>query len=307
LKLLFEDCPDEIDKFHEAGNRGNKINLSDDTGMAIYLYTLVEWILDWKNESGGYGFPFDRPHFDLASRVKSVFKIVNTIKDDGGKTKIFVVKIRRRLKALLKEITEDRELKNAMGAMENEIQVFDGLRNAMRVAPKNGIDGLNDDGESEDIKTIEASVDKFRAELEDNPEFAKEKKGAAFLKQIDKYRKQLFADPITVKTTEGIKTIQPQRTNNLMERMFRDFTRDNKRKTGSDSAGRTIQAMVDDTPLIRNLKNDNYRKIIIGDKKNLAEVFAEIDVKEVRKKMKEHNVCNDKIPEKNQDLLKKNN
>ena len=89
--------------------------------------------------------------------------------------------------------------------------------------------------------------------------------------------------------------------------MFRDFTRDNKRKTGSDSAGRTIQAMVDDTPLIRNLKNDNYRKIIIGDKKSLVEVFAEIDVNEVRKRMKEHNVCNEKIPEKIQDLLKKEN
>ena len=307
LKLLFDDCPEKIDEFHEARTSGGEINLSDDTGTAIYIYTLVEWILDWKKESGGYGFPFDRPHFDLASRVKSVFEIVDNIKDNGEKTKIFVLKIHRRLKALLEEITEDGELKKAMIAMECDMQFFDGLRNAMRIAPKNGVDGLNDDGESEDIKSIEASVDKFRAELEENSGFAKEKKGVAFLKQIDKYREQLFADPITVKTTEGVKTIQPQRTNNLMERMFRDFTRDNKRKTGSDSAGRTIQAMVDDTPLIRNLKNDNYRKIIIGEKKSLVEVFAEIDVNEVRKRMKEHNLCNDKIPEKIQALLKKEN
>ena len=86
--------------------------------------------------------------------------------------------------------------------------------------------------------------------------------------------------------------------------MFRDFTRDNKRKTGSDSAGRTIQAMIDDTPLVRNLKNDNYRKIIIGDRKNMAEVFAEIDIYTVREKMKEHNLCNEKVPAKIQSLLK---
>jgi tRNA-dihydrouridine synthase len=270
----------------------------------MHLYTIIEWILDWKNESHGYGFPFDRPHLDLASRVENALKILDTIKDDGGKTKIPVVKIRRRLKALLEEIADDRELKNAMREMEDEVHVFDALRNAMRVAPANGGRGLNDDGECADIKTIEASVNKFRVELGENSGFLKIRKGAAFLKQIDKYRKQLFSDPITVKTAGVAKTIQPQRTNNLMERMFRDFTRDNKRKTGVDSAGRTIQAMIDDTPLVRNLKNDNYRKIIIGDRKNLAEVFAEIDIDSVREKMKEHNLCNEKVPKKIQSLLK---
>ena len=304
LKLLFDGGQKGIDKFHEARSRNRKINLDDNTEAAIHLYTIIEWILDWKNESNGYGFPFDRPHFDLVSRVESALKVLDTVKDAGGKTKIPVVKIRRRLKVLLSEITEDRELKNAMSKMGNEIQVFDALRNAMRVAPKNGGNGLNDGGECVDIKTIEASVDKFRVELGKNPEFLKERKGAAFLKQIDKYRKQLFADPITVKTAVGKKTIQPQRTNNLMERMFRDFTRDNKRKTGVDSTGRTIQAMIDDTPLVRNLKNNNYRKIIIGDKKNLAEVFSEINIDTVRKKMKEHNLCNEKVPRKIQSLLK---
>ena len=304
LQLLSEDGQEGIDKFYEARSRNRKVNLNDNAEAIMHLYTIIEWILDWKNESHGYGFPFDRPHLDLASRVGNALKILDTIKDDGEKTKIPVVKIRRRLKALLKEIADDRELKNAMREMEDEVQVFDALRNAMRVAPANGGRGLNDDGECADIKTIEASVNKFRVGLGENSEFLKKRKGAAFLKQIDKYRKQLFSDPITVKTAGVAKTIQPQRTNNLMERMFRDFTRDNKRKTGVDSAGRTIQAMIDDTPLVRNLKNDNYRKIIIGDRKNLAEVFAEIDIDSVREKMKEHNLCNEKVPKKIQSLLK---
>ncbi|MEA2041688.1 MAG: transposase [Bacteroidota bacterium] len=307
LKYLFEKNGNEIDIFFEARNQKHKINLNNNTETAIFLYTLVEWILDWKNESNGYGFPFDRPHFDLALRVMSAFKILDSIKDEGKKTEISVVKISRRLKALLKEISEDSELKINMNEIENEFRLFDGLRNAMRIAPKNGVDGLNDDGEDANIKTIEASVDKLIAKLKEKPEFKKKKKGVAFMKQIDKYRKQLFADPITVKTFEGTQVIQPQRTNNIMERMFRDFTRDNKRKTGSDSAGRTIQGMIDDTLLIRNLKNENYKKIIIGDKKNLAEVFSKIDVNTVREKMKEYNVCNEKIPEKIQKLLKEEN
>jgi hypothetical protein len=307
LKPLFENSSAEVDKFHEAGISGGKIDLSDDAGIAIYLYTLVEWILDWKNESSGYGFPFDRPHFDLASRIVNVYEILNSIKESEKENQTLVVRIRSRLKALLEEIAKDEDLKNAVSAIENDILIFDGLRNAMRVAPKNGSDGLNDDGGREDIKTIETSVDKFRAELGKKSGFGKGGKEVAFLKQIDKYRKQLFADPVTVETVDGIRTIQPQRTNNIMERMFRDFTRDNKRKTGSDSVGRTIQAMIDNTPLVRNLKNDDYRKMIIGDKKNLADVFSEIDVNTVREKMVEHNVCNEKIPGKIQDLLKKEN
>ncbi|MEA2013622.1 MAG: hypothetical protein U9O87_11210, partial [Verrucomicrobiota bacterium] len=112
------------------------------------------------------------------------------------------------------------------------------------------------------------------------------------------YRKQLFADPIKVNTDDGIKEIQPQRTNNLMERMFRDFTRDNKRKTAIDSIGNTIQGMVADTPLIRNLKNTHYREIIMGSKTNLADVFASIDVSKIKRKMNKHAIRNDKIPKK---------
>lgn len=305
LKPLFENSQERIDKFYDARNCRHEIDLNDDIGTAIYLYTLIEWILDWKNESAGYGFPFDRPHFDLASRVGKVFNILEMIKNDRQDTGISVLKTRRRLKSLLKNIAKDGALRDAMCEIGKEIEIFDGLRTAMRVAPKNGNDGLNDDGGNEDIKTIEASVDEFRLALRKNHAVSKGKKGLAFLKQIDKYKKQLFSDPITVKTVDdGIKVIQPQRTNNLMERMFRDFTRDDRRKTGTNSVDRTVQAMIDDTPLIKNLKNDKYMKIIIGERKNLAEVFSEIDVDEVRNKMREHGVNDEKLPKKIQSLLK---
>lgn len=306
LKFQFEEKPEAVDEFHQARNRNRKIDLNNSTEAAIHLYTIIEWVLDWKSESDGYGFPFDHPHVDLASRVKSAFGVLNTVKSIE-KTGTPVSKIRQRVTTMLMEITEDTALKTAMGEIDDEIKVFDELRNAMRIAPKNGDNGLNDEGECEDIKTIEDEVDAFRVKWAKNFEFSQQKKGAAFIKQIDKYREQLFADPITVETADGTKTIQPQRTNNLMEQMFRDFTRDNKRKTGVDSIGRTIQAMVDNTPLVRNLKNKDYRKIIMGSKSDLAEVFAEIDVKTVRERMKEHNISNEKIPAKIQSLLKKDN
>ncbi len=42
--------------------------------------------------------------------------------------------------------------------------------------------------------------------------------------QIDKYWHKLFCDPITVLTPDGGTVIlQPQRTNNILERFFRDL------------------------------------------------------------------------------------
>jgi hypothetical protein len=43
------------------------------------------------------------------------------------------------------------------------------------------------------------------------------------IEQIDKYWDKLFAASITVDGPEGPLSIQPQRTNNILERFLRDF------------------------------------------------------------------------------------
>ncbi len=303
LKCMFENSPDAVDLFYQLCNCNETGSLNTTVPPALYLYTLIEWILDWKSQSNGYGFPFDRPYLDLALRVMEALKFLDScsLTDTNNSD---VCKIQSKLYRILSNITQDIALNESIDAINSEILIFDKLRKAMRIAPENGTDGLNDDGSKADIKTIEKEVNAFIAEQENRPANMNNKKMMIFIKQLNKYREQLFSDPIVVKTAEGIKTIQPQRTNNLMERMFRDFTRDNKRKTGVDTISNTIRAMVADTPLIRNLKNEDYRKIIIGENENLAEVFASVDVSIIRKKMNEHAVCNEKIPKKIKALLK---
>lgn len=303
LKIMFENLPDAVDEFYQLCDCNETGFLNTTASPALYLYTLIEWILDWKSASNGYGFPFDRPHLDLALRVRKAVKFLDScsLAETNNND---VCKIQSKLYVILSNINQDTTLNESIYEINGEIIIFDKLRNAMRIAPENGVDGLNDDGNKADIKTIEKEVNEFITEQEKTFTSMKNKKIMKLLKQLNKYREQLFSDPIVVKTTEGIKTIQPQRTNNLMERMFRDFTRDNKRKTGVDTIGNTIRAMVADTPLIRNLKNEQYREIIIGENENLAEVFSSIDVSTIRKKMNEHAICNEKIPKKIKALLK---
>ena len=96
------------------------------------------------------------------------------------------------------------------------------------------------------------------------------------MKQIDKYGEKLFTDPITVQTPEGGVTIYPQRTNNILEQFFRKLKRGQRRKTGNNSMSRMLNSMIADTPLVENMDNPEYMKILLGGKANLEELFAEI-------------------------------
>jgi hypothetical protein len=262
-------------------------------------YTLILWILEGKKQGHGYGFPFDREHFEFSLRLLEGYGKLEELKDlelrgDWKDNKPFY-----KLSCKLKKIAVDPVLKSAVSRMQPKIQIFDKLRCAMRIAEPSGKKGLNDDGMDEDIRTIEAKVTEFRRLL---IEYKKQSDGhdyESFLIQLDKYWDKLFTDPIDVKTSAGkIMRIQPQRTNNIMEHFFRDFKRGHIRKTGNNSMGKTIKAMIAETPLVKNLNNPGYMKLILGQKETLEELFAEIESTTIRKMLKASQVRDDEIPGK---------
>ena len=148
-----------------------------------------------------------------------------------------------------------------------------------------GTHGLNDDATDDDIQTIEGNVRKFRQRLENDPPYAGNPAYQAMIDQIDKYWEKLFADPILVDTPHGKVSIQPQRTNNLMERFFRDFRGGHRRRSGHNAMSRTLQTMLAETPLVKNLENDSYMRILLDGKPTLADLFAEIDIALVRQQL----------------------
>ncbi len=155
-------------------------------------------------------------------------------------------------------------------------QVFDRLRKVMRIAEPGGGNGLNDDGTAETMTTIRQGVELFRRKLDQDRHLATDPLSRNMAKQIDKYGDKLFADPIEIKTTNGIVTIYPQRTNNILEQFFRRVRREHRRKTGNNSMHRVLQTMLANTPLVKNLDNPTYMKILLDGKANLEELFAKV-------------------------------
>lgn len=306
-----KECVDENIELAEEFNRQTKerktVARSMDVLLAFSMYTLIEWILEGKKLGNGYGFPFDRQHLDFALRLTEAYAQIQAMKTVEVNEKCQGYKTLLKLDKHLREITEDEELTKAIREIRKDINVFDKLRKAMRIAPQEGKGGLNDDGGEENIGSIERRVSKFREWLVDTDDFKDNDKYEAFIRQIDTYWDKLFADPIEVNTPKGKRLIQPQRTNNILEQLFRHFKHWYMRKSGCGTMGKTLRAMVENTPLVRNLRNEEYMKVILGGNATLEEAFAEIDSELIRKNMEEAKHSPNKIPEKIKKLIKKPN
>ena len=234
-------------------------------------YAFIHWCFDTSGLDG-YGFPFDRPHLIFYRRLKVLHGVID-------KQSIRCKELTRLWRPLTR-IVQDQQLSQAASRMEKKIQVFERLREALAIAEPGGQQGLNDDGGQVEIKSIAKKVKRFRKTIPETEQYRKTRV------QIDKYWEKLFADPITVATTDGPVTIQPQRTNNLMERFFRDIKRHSRKRCGTISLNRTLRTILADTPLVKNLENPEYLEIILDGCDTLEERFAKIDHRLVTAKLR---------------------
>ena len=147
----------------------------------------------------------------------------------------------------------------------------------MRIAPMEKGYGLNGDIEDCDMTLMEKQVKQFidSAAIKNNPDTGYKKA----VKQILKYWKMLFAKPVPIKRADGtIELVYPQRTNNLLEVFFRDFSRAESKRTGMDTLSQRVQAMIAETPIIKNLEVPELVEILLNGHSTLAGRFAELDI-----------------------------
>jgi hypothetical protein len=252
------------------------------------------WILNYKQDLHGYGFPFDRAHFSYLQRMKKAWEHLSTSQIKSTSL--------QELELFLGCLLGDPSFVKVMTSMEQKVQDFDRIRDIMRIAPKMGKKGLNDDGEECDMTLMEEELKKFLGSpaIQNNkdPSYMKMRK------QMKKYWKMLFAKPIEVKIANGeVVLIYPQRTNNVMERLFREFLRNECKRTGSNTLNRRVQAMVAETPMMKNLNCPEFMEIILKDKKTLADRFAALTAKRIQKNMTDRNGVQDRLPRGLQKLI----
>ncbi len=249
----------------------------------ITTYTIIQWVLEYPRQSGGYGFPFDRPHLDFYRRLQKAHQLLEKIMAGPLSSQIKDTKPFLHVYRKFKSVVEDKRLNALAGSLERKAEVFDKLRTAMRIALPENKKGLNDNGEDADMKSIEDKVTAFRKWIISDGR--RKSTYAKMIEQVDKYWDKLFADPLPVVTPDGIMYIQPQRTNNILEQFFRGEKRRCRKKSGTASLNRVLKTALADTPLVQNLKNSEYMDIILNDCSSLAERFSKIDANLIQKEI----------------------
>ena len=260
-------------------------------------YLILSWVLEAKYASHGFGFPFDKPHVDFYTRLSQAYPVLMKIKKSMATSS-------EKLQLMpISKVLNDKALANTVVRIQENNTVFNRLRSAMRIAQPDASDGLNNDGDT-DMNTIKANVTQFRQDDDLKQQALTRTVYQKMFKQIDQYWEKLFADPIEVKTTEGTHQIQPQRTNNILEQFFRDIKRSYRKRSGNKSLTKILQTMMVDTPLVKNLNNPSYMKIILHDHTDLADRFAEVDIIQVRRALTEEQQTTRSYPKRMQKLFK---
>lgn len=256
----------------------------------VSVLALIHWVFDTSAQLNGYGFPFDLPHLIFYHRLKAVYALLGAIRQTPMKYQKTHRPLHRLFRSI-KQVMDDPVLRKSAARLDERVGVFDDLRKALRIALPEGKNGLNDDGDETDMQTIKEKVEGFREQLTADRKFSGKDEYKKMIEQIDTYWEKLFADPIPVPTPEGVLRIQPQRTNNILERFFRDLKRKARKRTGIVSLNKTLKTILSDTPLVRNLDNEAYLQIILDGCDTLEERFARIDsrvvVQELDKTKKE--------------------
>jgi hypothetical protein len=303
LQTTFEQNPALLDLLPLASEPASVPDALLQHTPAVCAYALIQWTLAGLHHGDGYGFPFDRPHLELAKRLSLLQQKLQALRDLSLRGQWRDNDPFRKTLAAIGPLLDDSSLCKAIARIERNIQVFDALRDAMRLAPKHGSQGLNDSGQQENMQTIEAGVTHFRHWLTTHPACANDPDYTNLLGQLDQYWEKLFADPILVNTPAGPVQIQPQRTNNVMERFFRREKQGNRRRTGNIRMGKIIQTMLADTPLVKNLDNPRYMEILLEEHQTLEDLFADIDHNGARTRLLEAQKRVDKVPAKIQQLI----
>ena len=253
----------------------------------LAAFLLAHWILEGLQQGQGYGFPFDRPYLALARRAQAVheqLKFLKTLPPGQPWRENLPF---HHLDLDLHDLVGDRPLGHTLEQMEIHLQPFEQLRQILRLAPAHETQGLNHAGQPVEMKALQQQVQRWVAQIRARPDFATTPAFQKMIAQIEHYGPKLFAAPLVVTTAQGPLTIQPQRTNNIMERFFRDLKRDCRRKTGANALGRTLRTMLADTPLVKNLQNPEYRKILLDGQPNLEALFAQIEPLTVRRELQQ--------------------
>jgi len=281
----FGDIPiSKIESFLDNAEEYGKTLVASE----LSVYYLVLWILDHCSVGDGYGFPFDHSHLSFHNRLKTAYSMLKQVSSFYSTTNRNRKTIWK-LYHLIKDIVENSTLEKKVQQYEVKLTVFSELREALGTAPenvKNGLSLMKESGGHKELKMMKKAIAQFETDLKERIESTDDKPLCnSFNRIIDKLRESragLLSDPLVVEVNGIKRVIFISRTNNILEHHFRRFNYWCRRIHGNHSVRRNLENIPEQFPIVENLNNPSYLRLVFGGESSIAEKFATISVTRIR-------------------------
>jgi hypothetical protein len=218
-------------------------NKTGDT-LGVYRYAL-NWILDFKHDGSGKGVPFDLPYLDLYDRFKEGKKLIEKIFEKGPPAH-YLKYYTGGFKSLLEKTKQlgrhEQGFRKAVSLLEYRRKRFTQLRSALYLEARR--DELESSAplskkyrltpeEAEMIpKRITDLIELWNQELKGIQNSDHRAILKRFRNQTEKYKNNLLVPTLTITKEGQTARIVLPRTNNCMERFFRQVKSLLRRHTG---------------------------------------------------------------------------
>jgi hypothetical protein len=253
-------------------------------GLAI-VRTIAQWTLDYKAESTGLDFPFDRPYLDFYNRCRIGLRAIEAflrIPPDDHK----VVAVMKRLHRILGAVSAQVPGLQIVKRIRRRGALFDELRDQLRLASN-----LPKQESEDDLNIMRKDFDQWIGELKKR----RPKRGPSedirnaidtILKHVDTHGDNLWGHAIVLPEYAGGGIRLVARTNELLENYFKQIKHLERRRSGRKNLTQDLEHLPASAALVHNLKDDKYVSIVCGSYDNLANAFAQLDQEEKSRRQK---------------------
>jgi len=251
------------------------------------LRALAQWVLLFSTECNGEGFPFALSHVKLLGRCVAALSSLLTLLEKKCFNKR-AIRYAERLRRILQSPVENQEMQKTVLDLKAMDAVFTELREILRLEKtdvyKQGKDKKIPDG-FEVIAKLKEETSSYRNVLSKKLEtgIGTDAQAHAFriiLSYFDKYERHLFNHFVTSYNASGniiIKLIE--RTNNIMEKSYRDQKHQIRRRMGVKNLGFVFEHLFPAAAMMVNLENPMYQHTVLNNKArgDLIGIFSSLD------------------------------
>ncbi len=251
-------------------------------GLAV-VRSMTQWTLDYKADSTGLDFPFDRPYLDLYNRCITILRAIDAflrVPPDDTKVNGAIKRLHRILSTVACEVPFVQVVRH----LRRRAALFDELRDKLRMATR-----LPENESEKDLDAMRIQFDKWVASLNKRRPKRGETEDTCnaidtILKHIDAHGNNLWGHAICLpeKAGGGIRLVA--RTNEQVENFFKDLKHGERRRSGRKNLTQDLEHLPAEAALAYNLNHSDYVTIVCGCLDELPKTFALLDQEDQSKR-----------------------